>query len=100
MRVIKRRTLVEYWKSHSNTRAPLERWYVLTEKAEWKTPVDVKSTFPDVDPVIVASGSTVYVFNVGSHRLVVAIHFDHPRAFVLRLMDHKEYDRARWKDEL
>jgi mRNA-degrading endonuclease HigB of HigAB toxin-antitoxin module len=55
-----------------------------------------------VDFVKVRSGNTVAVFDIvnNRYRMIAAIHYDHPRVFVLRIFDHKEYDKNRWKDEL
>lgn len=70
--------------------------------ANWHSPTDLKATFAYVDPVTVASGRTVYVFNIQSnaHRLIAAIHFNTQMIYVLGLMTHREYDRQTWKDEL
>lgn len=50
----------------------------------------------------VQSGNTVAVFDIhnNKYRLVAAIHYDHPRVFVLRIMTHEEYDKNYWKNEL
>jgi hypothetical protein len=53
-------------------------------------------------PVTVASGRTLYVFNIqrNRHRLIAAIHFNTQTVYVLQIMTHREYDRSRWEDEL
>ena len=82
---------------------PLRLWYAKTKSAAWETPADVKQTFgANVDFVKVASGNNVAVFDIGGnkYRLVAAIHYDHGRVFVLRVMTHREYERQRWKAEL
>jgi len=70
--------------------------------AEWRNPVDMKRDFPTVDPVMVKSGETVYVFNIrrNEFRLIAAIHFNRQVVFTLRFFTHAEYDRRNWKDEL
>ena len=72
------------------------------QAAAWNNPAHLKAAFNDVDPVTVASGRTVYVFNIerNRHRLIAAIHFNTETVYVLRIMTHREYDRSRWKDEL
>ena len=54
------------------------------------------------DPVIVRSGRTVYVVNIvrNRFRLIMAVHFDKQRLFVLRVLTHAEYDLDKWKKEL
>jgi mRNA interferase HigB len=58
--------------------------------------------YPGADPVEVASGRQVIVFNVcgNTYRLIVALHFDRQWAYTLRFLTHAEYSKNRWKDEL
>ncbi|HZZ41361.1 MAG TPA: type II toxin-antitoxin system HigB family toxin [Tepidisphaeraceae bacterium] len=101
MRVLKHSTLVSYWLIYPITKPALVDWYDKTTSATWANPADIRATFPQVDRVKVESGNTVYIFNIGrAHRLIAAVHFDFPRVFVLRLMDHKEYDLDQWKTDL
>lgn len=100
-RIISPRRLREYAVEHPDAQTALDRWERIVNDAEWETPAEVKQTFNNVDPVIVASGRTIHVFNItGAHRLIAAIHFNTGMVYVLRVMTHKEYDRDRWKDEL
>ena len=101
-RIITQKRLRQYARKYPQARASLEHWEWIVLEAEWKSPADLKATFNDVDPVTVASGNTVYVFNIqrNEHRLVAAIHFNTGLVYVLGIMTHKEYDRQSWKDEL
>jgi len=65
-------------------------------------PADVRRIYPHADPVRVASGNTVTVFNVAGnkYRLVAAIHYNAGRVYVLRIMTHADYGRGTWKDRL
>jgi mRNA interferase HigB len=101
MRVISLAALKRFWARYPISVTTLREWYGKTDAARWGDPADVKATFPQVDFVKVASGNTVYVFNIQRFcRLIAAIHFDHPRVFVLRVLTHKEYDSNRWKEQL
>jgi len=64
--------------------------------------VDVRRTFPSTDMVKVSSGRQVIVFNVcgNEFRLIVAVHFDRQKVFILRLLSHAEYSKENWKAEL
>lgn len=99
-RIISRRRLREYVGRYPAARTSLDHWENVTLRADWRSPVDVKRTFNDVDRVTVASGNAVYVFNIQGnvHRLVATIHTQ--VVYVLRLMTHREYDKGHWKDEL
>jgi mRNA interferase HigB len=80
----------------------LEAWRVVVRAADWGSLGDVRRTYPHADPVKVASGRTVTVFNVcgNNYRLVVAIHYDKRRVYILRLLTHAEYSKGTWKGEL
>jgi len=106
MRIISRSRLKAFWQAsarQANTQKPLRQWYKLVVGSTFKTPADVKRLFgKNVDFVQVKSGNTVAVFNIhgNQYRLIAALHYDYPRAFVLRILTHQEYDLNRWKDEL
>ena len=51
MRVIKKRTLVEYYTKNPQAKDALEDWYVKTEDAEWHNFADIRTTFNSVDYV-------------------------------------------------
>lgn len=110
MRIISRTRLVQFWSvaKQADGRVPLERWHDITATAAWKNTADVKTTFGvNVDFVQVKSGRTVAVIHIGGnkYRLIAAIHFQKihfakGRVYVLRILDHKEYDKKRWIAEL
>ncbi len=62
----------------------------------------LRSSYPHADLVKVASGKSVFVFNVAENRfrLVAAVHFNTQTVFILGVMTHVEYDRLSWKDQL
>ena len=101
-RIITRKRLRQYAARYPGARASLETWEKRTLAATWRCTADVRKTFPDVDPVKVASGKIVHVFNIqrNEHRLVVALHFNTGMVWVLRIMTHREYGRNVWKDQL
>ena len=65
-------------------------------------PVAMKAVFTRVDPVIVKSGHTVYVFTIRGNefRLIAAVHFNRRVVYTLRFFTHAEYDRQNWENEL
>ena len=44
--VIARNTLVEFYALHPETKSSLEHWLCLVRAAEWKSPNDVRNSFP------------------------------------------------------
>lgn len=103
MRIISPKRLREFWEQYPRAKKELKNWLVAVKHATWKTPGDAKIAYGKrVDFVRVASGNTVAVFDItnNNYRLIASIHYDRSRLFVLRVMDHQEYDEDHWKDEL
>jgi mRNA interferase HigB len=102
MRVIKESFLREMAAEHPRAGKAIEEWIAVFRAATFANPVEMRDVFPSVDPVIVKSGHTVYVFNIrhNEFRLIAAIHFNRQIVFTLRFLSHAEYDRAHWKNEL
>ncbi len=102
MHVITRKTLTDFGRHHPDAIAPLNTWYKAARAAHWTNIREVRILFPHADAVMVGSGNTVTVFNVGGnkYRLVAAIHYNRQKVFVLRMMTHQEYSRNLWKESL
>ena len=108
MRVISRRRLREFWESKSGdsiaAKSKLLAWEKIVKSASWDNWSDLSITYPNADLV----GNCI-VFNIGGnkYRLIARIMYESERVFVLKVMDHEEYDRrdpsrknqAKWVDE-
>ena len=102
MHVITRKRLLAFATTHPDLTEPLDRWYRLAHKANWKNIRDVRLVLPHADAIHVASGNIVTVFNIGGNhcRLVAGIHYDRGKLFVLAVLTHAEYTRGLWKEKL
>ena len=102
MRVIKPGRIHEFGTEYPDAKPMLQRWLELASCAYWKSWTDVRKTFRDADQVTVESGRKVVVFNIrGNHyRLIVAIHYNMRKVFVLRFLTHADYNKNKWKGEL
>src|SRR5271170_409594 len=102
MRIIKEAFLREMATRHPQTATQLNRWRKAVRNAAWRNVAELRATFPDADPVRVASGNIVYVFNIcwNEFRLICAIHFNRRRLFALSFLSHAEYSKDKWKSEL
>jgi mRNA interferase HigB len=94
MRVIKRGALVQFWERHSDSRASLEAWYGVVRSATWKSPVQLKSVYPNADLV---GRRTVFNIAGNKYRLIARLNYQSQRVFVLFLLTHAEYDDGKWK---
>lgn len=93
MRIVSHRKLKEFYetKGREDSRVPLERWYNIAEKAEWRNLSEIKVDFPATDYV----GNQHYVFNIkgNSYRLVVVVKFTIGYIFIRFVGTHEEYDK-------
>jgi mRNA interferase HigB len=99
LRVISNRSLREFWESRKAETGVAERdlsvWRRLTEQAGWTNFGSLRQTFPSADEV----GNCV-VFDAGNnrHRVIGRINYSKGIVYVLKVMDHSEYDKAIWID--
>ena len=93
MRIVSHKRLVEFYESkgHADAKVALERWYEITEQAEWKNLSDIKVDFPATDYV----GNQRYVFNIkgNKYRLVVVVKFTIGHIFIRYVGTHSDYDK-------
>ena len=84
----------ERWPAVSDA---LQGWLQIMRKASPKNMAELKVFFPSVDKV-----GGVCVFNIGGHRLrlISAVRFNAQRVYIRSIMDHKEYDKGKWKNEI
>ena len=97
VRVISRRRLREFWNSRKAGAPVAERdlstWHKLAKHAQWNNFASLRQTFGSADQV----GNCV-VFDVGNNRfrLIGRVNFARSILYVLRVMDHAEYDKNAW----
>jgi mRNA interferase HigB len=100
VRVISRRRLREFWESRKDDAEIAERdlsaWYKVVKAAEWDNFGSLRQTFGSADQV----GNCV-VFDVGNNRfrLIGRVRYEKGILYVLRVMDHDEYDKGRWVED-
>jgi mRNA interferase HigB len=100
VRVIKRTRLVEFWAARKADTDDAEKyltaWYSIARHAAWANFAALKQTFGSADAV----GSCV-VFDVGNnrYRLIGRVNYRIGVIYVLKVMDHAEYDKGLWAGE-
>lgn len=108
MRIITQTRINDFVKANPKAAKEMAIWTRVTLAAAWQSPADVKAAFGHrVDMVKVASGATVFVFDITNNkwRMITAIHFYKKMpakglVFILRILTHVEYDTNQWKREL
>jgi mRNA interferase HigB len=94
--IIAERTLQQLTEAHPEARAPLVTWAKVVRAVHWRTPHEVKTTFPATD--FLAGG--VAVFNLGGNKYRVSatvLYVNEKsrvgRVYIRHVMTHAEYDR-------
>lgn len=106
MNVISRKKLRTFYEATGERRQhalAFENWFKLTRKARWHTFQDVRALFGQTDVALdTHSKRTATIFDVGGnkYRIVTLIDYTRQTILITHVMDHKEYDRNKWKSEI
>ncbi|MBM3423745.1 type II toxin-antitoxin system HigB family toxin [Chlorobium sp.] len=91
MRVISRKTLVQFWTQHSDAEQPLKAWFKEAEQAHWSSPNALKQYYPTAS--ILNSNRIVFNIKGNKYRLITMINFDYGQVFIRFVGTHAEYDK-------
>ena len=96
MRIIARKTLIDFWKIKPDSEEPLKSWYSIAKEAVWKSSNALKAQITDAS---IITGKRV-VFNIkgNDYRLVVDIEYRIGLIFIVWLGTHTEYDGLNIKE--
>ncbi len=93
MRIIAKKTLVNFYYEHVSSKASLEAWFSEVLEQEWDMPSDVIRQYSAAD---VITGKR-FVFNIKGNdfRLVVDVEFKLKIVFVVWIGTHAQYDKIK-----
>lgn len=96
MRIISKPILRQFSIENSKAAIPILDWYKQCKRADWKSLVELKNTFPQADLV-----GECTVFNLGGnkYRLITKINYKAKVIYVRFILSHSEYDRDKWKKD-
>jgi len=104
--VISRRKLREFYEAKHERRkhaAAFEDWFKLARRASWQTFQDAKALFGQSDVARdTKSKRTATIFDVGGnkYRIITLIDYRRQTVLITHVMDHVEYDRNHWKNDI
>jgi mRNA interferase HigB len=93
LHVISKKKLLEAAERHRDLAGPLDVWYRIAKKAEWRNLVDVKRVFPTADA---AGRFTIFNIKGNAYRLVAEINYRTQKIFLRHVLTHAEYSRGNW----
>jgi mRNA interferase HigB len=91
MRIIAKKSLIDYWTAVPATKSELEAWHAEAKAADWSTPAEVKAKYGNAS--ILKDGRVVFNICGNKHRLVVWINYEFRAIYIRFLGTHKEYDK-------
>jgi len=91
LRIIKRKTLKDFWNIYPNAESPLKSWFYEAKNSDWKSPADIKEKYRNAS--ILKNQRVVFNIRGNSYRLVVKIEYSLGIIFIRFLGTHKEYDK-------
>ena len=92
MRILSRRTLLDFWTSHKDSEQPLKAWFSEVERAEWKSPNDVKQRYRSAD--FLSNDRVVFNIKGNTYRLIVHVRYAPACLVYIRFIGtHAEYDK-------
>lgn len=93
MRIIAKKTLVDFYKKYTTAKASLEAWYSEVIEQVWDMPADVIKVYSTAD---VITGKR-FVFNIkgNDYRLIADIEFKLKIVFIVWIGTHANYDKIK-----
>lgn len=92
MRIIARRSLLEFSTKHADAKGALNEWWHVVKRADWKSPQDIKNVMPKAS--IIAENRVVFNICGGSYRLIVKFNYQYGGGWVRFIGTHAEYDKV------
>jgi len=94
VQVISRKRLPEAAQEHGDVGIPLEVWYRIAKKAEWKSLIEVRRLLPTADAI---GKFTVFNIKGNAYRLITEINYKTGRVFIRKVLTHASYSKGGWK---
>jgi len=94
MHVISRKALQQFIRSHPESKTPLNAWFRIMSRQNFKSFNMLREIFPSADMV-----DNLVIYNIAGnkYRLIAAIHFNRQKLYIRDVLTHAEYDKERWK---
>jgi mRNA interferase HigB len=94
LHVITRKKLLDAAKRHGDLAEPLDAWYRIAKKSQWKSLVDVRRVCPTADAI---QKFTVFNIKGNAYRLITEINYRTGRVFLRNVLTHADYSKGAWK---
>lgn len=94
MIVVGKKLIFDYLKRYANAKCSFEMWVAEVERADWKTPQDIKARYSTASFL----HNNLVVFNIkgNSYRLVVIVLYEESVVRIKWIGTHSEYGKKRF----
>jgi len=91
MRIIAKKTLVEYWIQHPAIKEQLAAWYKETEYANWTTPDDIKKRYCSAS--FLEDNRVCFNIAGNNYRLIVKVNYKFHIVYIRFVGTHAGYSK-------
>lgn len=91
MRVISRKCLIDFARTHRDAKPSLDAWFYEARDADWANPAEVKEQYASAS--ILKNGRVVFNIGGNKYRLVVKINYAYRIVYLRFIGTHKDYDK-------
>lgn len=95
MRVIAKKILRDFWKSHADSEQQLKAWFQEASNAQWQSPNKIKIEYPSAS--LLPENRVVFNIKGNNYRLIVKINYDYQMVWIRFIVTHAEYDKINAK---
>jgi len=96
MRVISKKTLIEFWELYPEIEQPLKAWYSEVKVADWLNSADLKEQFGSAS--IIDNRRVVFNMKGNKYRLIVDIEYRLKIVFIVWIGTYNEYNKINVKE--
>ncbi len=91
MKIISKRTLIEFYQQYNNSASALESWHQEMLKSNFSNSNEIKEKYKSASII----GDNKIIFNIcgNKYRLIVKINYFTKRVFIKFIGTHKQYDK-------
>jgi len=91
MKIVKLKTIREYWEHYPQVRGQLEAWVEHVKRSNWHTPAELQADGRNVR--VLPDNRAVFNIKGNDYRLVVRLNYHTMQVFVRFFGTHAEYDQ-------
>jgi mRNA interferase HigB len=91
MRIIKKKTLQDFWVCYPDAEQPLKYWFEKIKNAEYQNPNEVIMDNPKSDTI--GNGRIIFNITHNKYRLIALFRYKIQTVYIRFIGTHKEYDK-------